>query len=88
VSRRGSSSAAATPITAPQQQQQQQPEEAVEDEPQQPAAKENALAPLVAITALKKLCCHPDLIWEMLNKHKVQAKQKAQQQVRMPVICC
>lgn len=27
------------------------------------------LAPLPAITALKKLCCHPDLIWSMLHKH-------------------
>jgi SNF2 family DNA or RNA helicase len=84
VSRRGSSSAAAMPITTQQQQQ----EEAEEVELQQPTAKENTLAPLVAITALKKLCCHPDLIWEMLNKHKVQAKQKAQQQVRLHVVQC
>jgi SNF2 family DNA or RNA helicase len=84
-SRPVSTSAAALSISShqqQQQQQQQQPEEAEEDAPQQQStAKEDALAPLVAITALKKLCCHPDLIWEMLNKHKVQAKQKAQQQV-------
>jgi SNF2 family DNA or RNA helicase len=78
VSRHLSTSAAAVSIA---QQQQQQQEEADKDSAQQPAAKEDTLAPLVAITALKKLCCHPDLIWEMLNKHKVQAKQKAKQQV-------
>ncbi|WIA39238.1 hypothetical protein OEZ86_005361 [Tetradesmus obliquus] len=74
------------PAKVEQQQQQQQPEEAEEDDPQQPAAKEDTLAPLVAITALKKLCCHPDLIWEMLNKHKVQAKQKAQQQALLEMM--
>lgn len=47
---------------------------------QQPEDKGEPLAPLVAITALKKLCCHPDLIWEMLNKHKVADKERQQQQ--------
>lgn len=32
----------------------------------------DSLAPLVAITALKKLCCHPDLIHDMLHKQKVR----------------
>eukprot|EP00879_Flechtneria_rotunda_P025172 GHRR01026734.1.p1 GENE.GHRR01026734.1~~GHRR01026734.1.p1 ORF type:complete len:417 (+),score=178.67 GHRR01026734.1:420-1670(+) len=47
---------------------------------QQEQQKEDMLAPLAAITALKKLCCHPDLIYEMLNKAKVQQQQKLQQQ--------
>ncbi|KAF8064561.1 rhp54 [Scenedesmus sp. PABB004] len=44
-----------------------------------PLAKEDALAPLVAITALKKLCCHPDLIHDMLTKRRAAAAAAAQQ---------
>lgn len=33
--------------------------------PKPPKPKEDALAPLAAITALKKLCCHPDLVYNM-----------------------
>eukprot|EP00775_Hariotina_reticulata_P005925 gene5925-6165_t len=42
--------------------------------------KQNLLAPLAAITALKKLCCHPDLILEMLKKKDAQRQLSAQQQ--------
>lgn len=51
-----------------------------------PQQKCEALAPLVAITALKKLCCHPDLIFEMLNKHKQDEKQRQQQQQLMELM--
>lgn len=44
--------------------------------------KQQLLAPLAAITALKKLCCHPDLIWDMLHKHHAAAL-KAQQQEQL-----
>lgn len=38
----------------------------VSSEPKAPRqAREDALAPLAAITALKKLCCHPDLVYDM-----------------------
>lgn len=47
--------------------------------------KPQLLAPLAAITALKKLCCHPDLIWDMLHKHKA-AELKAQQQEQMAAL--
>jgi SNF2 family DNA or RNA helicase len=68
------SKAAVTQATQPADGQQQ--DAAPEEEPQE------LLAPLAAITALKKLCCHPDLIWDMLHKHKA-AELKAQQAVQL-----
>jgi SNF2 family DNA or RNA helicase len=76
--KRKPSKAAATQAAAGQQQQEARPEgqqQEEEDEEQQPLR-----APLAAITALKKLCCHPDLIWDMLHKHKATELKAAQMQ--------
>lgn len=62
--------------------QEQQAEGAGGDDPPAPPEPKEMLAPLTAITALKKLCCHPDLIWEMLHKHKA-TELKAQQMQQM-----
>jgi hypothetical protein len=41
--------------------------------------------PLVT-AALKKLCSHPDLIWQMLHKHSAAAQQQAQQAQRQQMM--
>jgi SNF2 family DNA or RNA helicase len=72
--KRKPSKAAATQAAGDQQQQEARQEGEDEQEQQQ------LLAPLAAITALKKLCCHPDLIWDMLHKHKATELKAAQMQ--------
>lgn len=55
-----------------------------EDQPPE-QEEQQLLAPLAAITALKKLCCHPDLVWQMINKHKVE-EAKAQQAAQLALM--
>lgn len=75
--KRKPSKAAATQAAGDQQQQQEARLEGQEGEDEQ---EQQLLAPLAAITALKKLCCHPDLIWDMLHKHKATELKAAQMQ--------
>lgn len=72
--KRKSSKAAATQAAGGAQEEQQPEQE-----------QQELLAPLAAITALKKLCCHPDLIWDMLHKHKA-AELKAQQAQQLALL--
>lgn len=62
------------------------------EDPEEAAAKAQAaagqaadLSVLVAINALKKLCCHPDLIWDMLAR---KAKDPDKAHITTGVLSC